>query len=178
VLEDRHYDCQYLGDPIFVDVASLGSYSHRPWWIWTNLAPLSTLAAVFFVVFVYFDRKVDDILDPNRTSLLVVRDDLPPLALVNKVGTPRRAFPTLMTFLQSFAFRDWGPGMVCDAHTKIHTEPLVPPQLVVFMRANTVSCNIRASVRWVPFGEKNITEFDDWPLKLGPHLTGAEAWKI
>ena len=68
---------------------------------------------------------MDDILDPNRTSLPIVRDDLSPLALVNKVGAPLRAFPTFMTFPQSFAFRDRGPGMVWDDHTKTNTEPLV-----------------------------------------------------
>ena len=124
VLEGGHYVRQHLGDPIFVDAASIGSYAHRPRWIWTNLAPSSTLAATFSAVYLLFDQKVDDILDPNWTSLPVVRDDLPPLALVNKVGAPRRAFPTFMTFPQSFAFRDRGPGMVWDAHTKIHTEPL------------------------------------------------------
>jgi hypothetical protein len=123
VLEGRQYICQHVGDPIFVDAASLGSYAHRPRWIWTNLAPLSTLAAAFFAVLPPFDHKVDDILDPNRTSLPVVRDDLSPLALVNKVGAPRRAFSTFMTFLQSFAFRDQGSDMVWDAHTKIYTEP-------------------------------------------------------
>ena len=108
VLEGRHYVCQYLEDPIFVDVPSLGSYSHRPRWIWTNLAPLSTLAAIFCVMPPPFDRKVDDILDPNRISLSVIQDDVPSLALVNKVGAPRRAFPTFMTSLQSFTFCDRG----------------------------------------------------------------------
>ena len=44
-----------------------------------------------------FDKKVDDILDSNQTSLPVVRDDFPLLALVNKVGAPQKAFPTFMT---------------------------------------------------------------------------------
>ena len=72
VLGGRLYVCQHLGEPIFVDAASLGSYAHQPRWIWTNLAPLSILAATFFVVFPPFDQKVDEILDSNRTSLLVV----------------------------------------------------------------------------------------------------------
>jgi hypothetical protein len=117
VLEGRQYVCQHLGDPIFVDSASLGSFAHRPRLIWTNLAPLSTLTSAFFAIVPTFDHQVDDILNPNRTSLPVVRDNLPPLALVNKVGAPRRAFPTFMMFPQSFAFRDRGSGMVSDAHT-------------------------------------------------------------
>ena len=60
-----------------------------------NLAPLFTLAAAFSIVPLYFDQKVDDILDPNQTSLPVARDDLSPLVLVNKVGAPWRFFPPL-----------------------------------------------------------------------------------
>ena len=26
--------------------------------------------------------------------------------------------------------------------------------------------------------ERESTKFDDWPLELGPHLIGAETWKI
>ena len=68
---------------------------------------------------------MDDILDPNWISLPVLQDDLPLLALVNKVGAPWRAFPTFMTFSQSFAFRDLGSDIVWDAHTKTYTELLV-----------------------------------------------------
>ena len=71
----------------------------------------------------HFDQNVDDILDPHRTSLSFTQDYLLPLALVSKAGAPQRAFPTFI-FLQSFAFRDWGPSMVWDNHTKIYTEPL------------------------------------------------------
>ena len=62
---------------IFVDVASLGSYAHRPRWIWTNIISLSTLAPVFSEAPPPFDQKVDDILDPNRIFLPVVHDVLP-----------------------------------------------------------------------------------------------------
>ena len=124
VLKGDYYVCQHLGSPIFADAASIGSYAHLPRWIWTNLAPSSTLPAAFSAMPPPFDQKVDDILGPNRTSSPIVQNDLSPLALVNKMGAPRQAFPTFMTFPQSFAFRDRGPGMVWDVHTKTHTKPL------------------------------------------------------
>ena len=65
VLESGHYVRQHFGNPIFMDAAKIGSYAHWPRWIWTNLAPSSTLAAAFFAVHPPFDQKVDDILDPN-----------------------------------------------------------------------------------------------------------------
>ena len=74
-----HYVCQHLGDPIFVDATNIGSYAHRVVWIWTNLALSSTLAATYYAVPPSFDQKVDDILIPNWTSLLVVRDEIAPL---------------------------------------------------------------------------------------------------
>ena len=77
MLEGRHYVCQHLGGSIFVDAASPGSYAHQHRWIWINFALLSTLAAAFSIVSPPFDQKMDDILDPNRTSLPVVRDDYP-----------------------------------------------------------------------------------------------------
>ena len=82
ILEGRRYVCQHLGDLIFVDIVKHGSDFPLPWWLWTNLAPLSTLLATMSPP---SNQKVDDILDPNRISLPIVRDNLPPLALVNKV---------------------------------------------------------------------------------------------
>ena len=108
VLEDKHCVCQHLGDPIYVDAAGLGFCSHRPRWIWTNIAPIFTLASTFFTMFLQFDKKVDGILDPNQTFLLIVVDYLPLLALINKVGAPQIAFSTFMIFSQSFAFHDRG----------------------------------------------------------------------
>ena len=152
VLEGRHYVCQHLGDPIFVDATCLCSYSHRPRWLWTNFTPQSTLATTFSIMPPHFDQKVNDILVPHRISLLVVWDDLPPLVLVNIVGAPWRALPTFMIFPQSFAFRDRGSGMVWDDHTKTHTKPLVDEHEHAmgfrtgttttpgFLRANDTSC--------------------------------------
>ena len=56
VLEGGHYVRQHLGDPIFVDATSIGSYAHRPRGIWTNLAPSSTLVAAFCAAPPLFDE--------------------------------------------------------------------------------------------------------------------------
>ena len=72
VLEGMQYVFQHLRDPIFVDATSLGSYSYRPRWIWTNLASLSTLATTFYAVPLRCDQKVHDMLDKKRISLPIV----------------------------------------------------------------------------------------------------------
>jgi hypothetical protein len=55
---------------------------------------------------------VDDILDPGRRSQAVERNDLPPLAVVNKIGSSRAALPTLVSFTASHAYRQGGSGLV------------------------------------------------------------------
>ena len=92
--EDGAYIHHLLGPPIFVDAAALGSYAHRPRWMWTNLASTSALTFALAQVQRPVRRELDDILDDHRVSTEVTKDDEPPLAVVNLVGFTRRAFPT------------------------------------------------------------------------------------
>jgi hypothetical protein len=57
---------------------------------------------------------VDDILDFGRRSQAVGWNDLPPLAVVNKIGLPRAALPTLVSYPASHAYRQGGSGLVWD----------------------------------------------------------------
>ena len=68
VLEDGEYIHQLLGCPTFVDVAALGSYAHRPRWIWTNSAPSHVLTTALSRVYMPSGRKVDDILDAHHIA--------------------------------------------------------------------------------------------------------------
>ena len=81
------------------------------------------LAAALAKVVHPHTRRVDDILDAHRVSLAVTKGDELPLALVNKVGAPRGALPTLVTYPESYAFRARGPGMVWDSSTQSYEEP-------------------------------------------------------
>jgi hypothetical protein len=69
------------------------------------------------------DVYVSDILDPHRTPRRVYHDDQAPLAVVNRKGEPRRAFPTLVSFARSYAFKDNGLGLVWDSITQEMVEP-------------------------------------------------------
>jgi site-specific DNA-cytosine methylase len=123
VVNDGKYISQLLGTPTFVDAAALGSYAHRPRWFWTNLVPSHVLSGALARIPRPVNRKVDDILDDHRVSLAVFKDDTIPLALINKVGIPRGALPTFVTYPQSFAFRSRGPSMVWDSRSQTHDEP-------------------------------------------------------
>ena len=123
VREDSAYIHHLLGPPTFVDAAAMGSYAHRPRWIWTNLVSSALLTLALAQVQRPFHRRVTDILDDHRVTLMVTKDDEPPLAVVNRAGYDRAAFPTLMCYPGSFAFRAQGPGMVWDDVSQAYEEP-------------------------------------------------------
>ena len=39
----------------------------------------------------------------------------------------------------------------------------------------SIAVRVHINIKWFPLVEKETTKFDDWPLELGPHFTGAEA---
>jgi hypothetical protein len=57
---------------------------------------------------------VDNILDIGQRSQVVRVVDRSPVAMVNRVGQPRMAFPTFVSFLASHAYREGGPRLVWD----------------------------------------------------------------
>ncbi len=97
-----------------LDAASVGSRAHRPRLWWTNLALPEVLKATYSRVVRPEGLIVDDILDFGRRSQAVGWNDLPPLAVVNKIGLPRAALPTLVSYPASHAYRQGGSGLVWD----------------------------------------------------------------
>ncbi|OAE27651.1 hypothetical protein AXG93_3337s1140 [Marchantia polymorpha subsp. ruderalis] len=56
------------------------------------------------------------LLDDTWAQLMVVRvADRSPMTLVNRVGWPRMALPTLVSYPSSHAYRDGGPGLLWDS---------------------------------------------------------------
>ena len=109
VQADAQLVCRYLGKPVVVDAAALGSYVHRLRWKWTNLASASGISAALHHLARPAGKHVDHILDKGRYAQVVVQVDQPPLAMVNQAGMPRLALPTLVSYPGSHAFRDHGP---------------------------------------------------------------------
>ena len=48
VQADAQLVCRYLGKPVAVDAAAVGSYAHRLRWKWTNLASASGISAALY----------------------------------------------------------------------------------------------------------------------------------
>jgi hypothetical protein len=121
-LESMHKIHGILGVPVLIDAAVVGSRAHRPRFWWTNLAPAELLQSAIGRTRGP-DVYVSDILDPHWTPRCLYHDDQAPLAVVNHKGEPRRAFPTLVSFARSYAFKDNGPGLVWDSITQEMVEP-------------------------------------------------------
>jgi hypothetical protein len=66
---------------------------------------------------------VDSILDIGRRSQVVKVVDRSPMAMVNRVGQPRMALPTFVSFPASHAYREGGPGLVWDTCLQQLVEP-------------------------------------------------------
>jgi hypothetical protein len=69
------------------------------------------------------DIYMSDILDPHRAPRRVYHDDQAPLAVVNRKGELHRAFPTMVSFAHSYAFKDNRPGLVWDSIAQEMVEP-------------------------------------------------------
>lgn len=117
VQNDAHIVCQHLGKPVALDAAALGSYAHRLRWKWTNLTHMPDISSALKLIQRSGKRQVDHILNVGRYAQPVLQNDQYPLTLVNHVRQPRLALPTLVSFPQSFTFRDGKPCMVFDANT-------------------------------------------------------------
>jgi hypothetical protein len=111
-----------LDVPILINTAAMGSRAHHPRFWWTNLAPAELLQSAIGHT-KQPNVYVSDILDPHRTPQRIYHDDQAPLAVVNRKEEPRRAFPTLVSFARSYAFKDNRPGLVWNSITQEMVEP-------------------------------------------------------
>jgi hypothetical protein len=123
-LESMHKIHGILGVPVLIDTATVGSRAHHLRFWWTNLASAKLLQSAIGCTR-RPDVYVSEILDPHRTPRRVYHDDQAPLAVVNRKEEPCKAFPTLVSFARSYAFKDNGPGLVWDSITQEMVEPNV-----------------------------------------------------
>jgi hypothetical protein len=121
-LESIHRIHNILGMLVLIHAAAVGSRAHRPRLWWTNLAPAELLQLAVGRI-KQPDVHVSDILDPHRAPQRVYHDDQAPLAVINCKRELRKALPTLVSFVRSYAFKDNGPGLVWDSTTQEMMEP-------------------------------------------------------
>ncbi len=120
-----HKICSWIGLTVLLDATMVGSCAHHPRLWWTNLLSREVLRRAYEIVPRSSHLIVDIILDIGRCSQVVRVANRSPMALVNRVGQPRMALPTFVSFLTSHAYREGGPGLVWDTCLQRSVEPNV-----------------------------------------------------
>ena len=93
-----------VGQPVSFDAARAGSYAHRLRAYWSNLFQNHQFSAVMHKVDRPEGREVANILSKGWRPRPVVNTDRTPHYVVNVVGEPLRALPTIMATQGSRAF--------------------------------------------------------------------------
>ena len=108
-----------------LDAARFGAGVHRLRNFWTNLALPHHLTCCAEEIHRDPSLFADMWLDQGRQSIKAAHNDFSPFYPCNKKDERRRAFPTLVAFPISRAFRDLNAGTVYDTITKTLTQPNV-----------------------------------------------------
>jgi site-specific DNA-cytosine methylase len=118
VMANVHKIRSWNGPAVLLDAARVGLRAHRPRLWWTNFLPKEVLRWAYEIIPRSSHLIVDSILDIGRRSQVVRVADRSPMAVVNRVGQPRMALPTFVSFLASHAYREGGPGLVWDTYSQ------------------------------------------------------------
>ena len=117
----------FVGAPILIDAADLGAAAHRVRLFWSNMLPPAVLQAA-----------LPKLLPPSPTLATILQsyhlptrprqNDHFPFARQNRVGAARVCLPTLVSYLQSNAFRrkangSLGEGQIFNITTRVYEEP-------------------------------------------------------
>jgi hypothetical protein len=113
----------WIGPAVLLDAVRVGSRAHRPRLWWMNFLPREVLKWAYETVPRSSHLIVDNILDIGRRSQVVRVVDRSPVAVVNRVGQPRMVLPTFVSFPESHAYREGGPGLVWDTCSQRLVEP-------------------------------------------------------
>ncbi len=110
VMASVHKIRSWIGPTVLLDAARVGSRAHCPRLWWTNLLLKEVLRWAYEIIPQSSHLIVDSILDIGRRFQVVRVADRSPMAVVNRVGQPRMALPTFVSFPTSHAYREGGPG--------------------------------------------------------------------
>ena len=119
----------FLGAPVVVDAAGLGSVSHRLRHYWTNFCQPEILQNAMPRDLLP-SPSLFDILDPDHVPSNPLVESRWPFVGHNKVGQPRVCMPTIVTYPGSFAYRrrvngNPGEGQLWDRKNHRWIEPTV-----------------------------------------------------
>ena len=148
----------FIGAPVLIDSADLGSTTHRVRLFWTNFIRPEQLEAALPTGIIP-SPTLREILNHNHTPTQVGHEDRFPFARHNRMGQPRICMPTLLSFLRSNAFRTKqnskpGEKEVYNNITRVWEEPEVEEKeaLMGYARGVTSTSNVTENQRSIRIG--------------------------
>ena len=117
----------FLGAPILIDGADLGAPAHSVRLFWTNMMPAAVLQAALPKL-LHPIPSLDTIVHPYHVPTKPGHTDRLPFSLHNQVGWERVCMPTIVSYLQSNAYRAKangapGEGQVFNIQSNVWEEP-------------------------------------------------------
>ena len=100
----------FLGAPVVIDAAGLGSVAHRVRLFWTNWCPPEQLQDAI-PQNLPPTPSLAAILHPDHVPTVPGHDPIYPFAKLNEVGKPRKCMPTIVSFPRSHAYRKKDNGL-------------------------------------------------------------------
>ncbi|OAE24016.1 hypothetical protein AXG93_4079s1050 [Marchantia polymorpha subsp. ruderalis] len=158
----------WIGSAVLLDPARVGSRAHRARLWCTNLVSREILRHAYDSVHRDPTLTVDRILDLSRYSHKVRVADRSPMALVNRVGQPRMALPTLVNYPASHAYRDGGPGLLWDSTLHQLVEPNADERerAMEFMTGVTAASSVSEASRRKVLGQAMDLNCLTWILEI------------
>ncbi|PTQ47194.1 hypothetical protein MARPO_0008s0049 [Marchantia polymorpha] len=159
----------WIGSAVLLDAAKVGSRAHRARLWWTNLLPREILRHAYDSVQRDPTLTVNSILDVSRHSQVVRVDDRSPMALVNRVGQPRMALPTFVSYPASHAYCDGGPGLLWDSTLHQLVEPNADERerAMGFLTGVTAASSVSEASRRQVLGQAMDLNYLTWIVSLG-----------
>ena len=148
----------FIGAPVLIDAAGVGSAAHRVRLFWSNMLQPSIIQAAL-PTNVLPRPSLEVILKSFHIPTKPGHSDHFPFAAHNQVGWERTCMPTVVSYLRSNAFRPKangspGEGEVYNIHTDKWEEPDVEEKelLLGFQRGETATTNVTDTQRAIRLG--------------------------
>jgi hypothetical protein len=140
---------------VLLDAARFGAGAHRLHNFWTNLTLPHHLTCCAAHIHGDPTMFADMWLDLGRKTVNVVFSDFHPFYPCNKKNERRRAFPMLVAFPISCAFRDLNAGTVYDTISQTLTQPNVSEResLMGYSKGTTWTPTISSADRHMIIGK-------------------------
>ncbi len=133
------------------------------------MLPREVLKQAYEIVSQFSHLIVDSILDIGRHSQVMRITDRSPMAVVNRVGQPRMALPTFVSFPTSHTYREGGPELVWDTCSQQLVEPNIDERVCVmgFPTGVTSVPSIYEASRRQVLGQAMDLKCLTWIVSLG-----------